>query len=591
MAPSQVLSVPGKFSEKNRKAGAVPVSHSIFVFGPFRLDPQEGVLRRSGKPVPLFPKAVELLAALLAARGSVVRKEQLLESVWPGTFVQDGTLSKNISFLRKALGSRRYIETSSRRGYRFAGPFQELPGQEARPPLAVNSVAMLPFRSADEKLDYIGEGLTDSLIALLSRLSDLKVMASSTVFQFRGNNVDPRQVAQELGVDAVLCGRLTGRARRLELSVELCDKKGTRLWGQTYQRSRAELPAWDHELARDIASALERSWTPTAAATSSPKDAISKAYHLYLKGLHEYNKRTPAAILKSGEFFQRALEADPHLALAHVGVGMAYSTLSWVWVGTLAPADVRPAMETATSKALELDPALPEAYVMRGSYLFWHEWKWRAAEQALLRAVGLNPQCVMARQVYGFLLTALGRLEEAEEQLVAALELDPLSNAININLAWLWYVAGRYDKAIEMCEETVELEPGFGGAHLVLGLCHERKKQYAHALADLDRARQQVGENSTVIAVRAFILGKLGRRAEAVAALKELEIASKSRYVSAFIIGLGYCGIPDTTKALAWLEKALDERSFGLLLIHNLPIAEAVGTQPQFRKLLRGMGL
>jgi len=265
MAPSQVLSVPGKFSEKNRKAGAGPVSHSLFVFGPFRLDPQEGVLRRSGKPVPLFPKAVELLAALLAARGGVVRKEQLLESVWPGTFVQDGTLSKNISFLRKALGSRRYIETSSRRGYRFAGPFRELPGQEARPPLAVNSVAMLPFRSADEKLDYIGEGLTDSLIALLSRLSDLKVMASSTVFQFRGNDVDPRQVAQELGVDAVLCGRLTGRARHLELSVELCDKKGTRLWGQTYQRSRAELPAWDHELARDIASALERSWTPTAA--------------------------------------------------------------------------------------------------------------------------------------------------------------------------------------------------------------------------------------------------------------------------------------------------------------------------------------
>jgi len=593
MAPVEVLPDRGKFPEKNRKSVAPSATSTVFVFGPFRLDPAEGVLRRSGKPIHLFPKAVELLTALVAARGSVVRKEQLLERVWPGTYVQDGTLSKNISFLRKALGNRRYIETVSRRGYRFVGTLHEVPaeGQPSQP--AVSSLAMLPFHSSDEKLDYIGEGLTDSLIGLLSRLSDLKVMASSTVFQFKGSGVDPRQVARELRVDAVLCGRLNRHGRWLELAVELCDKKGTRLWGQTYRRARSELPAWDRELARDVAAALERRWTPAPAhaTSSSPKDATAKAYNLYLKGLHEYNKRTPSAILKSGEYFRRALEADPHLALAHVGVGMAYSTLSWVWVGTIAPAQVRHTMETATSKALELDPALPEAHVMHGSFLFWHEWKWRDAERALLRAVALNPQCVMARQVYGFLLTALGRLDEAEEQLSAALELDPLSNAININLAWLWYVGGRYDEAIEMCQETLELEPGFGGAHLVLGLCRERKKQYAQALADLDRAREQIGENSTVSAVRAFVLGKLKRRAEAAAALRELEDLSRSRYVSAFIIALGYCGLGDAEKIFAWLEKARDERSFGLLLINNLPIAESMRSPSLFHEIVRSMGL
>ena len=591
MVAAQVLPIRRKFSEKVWKPPPLSAARTVFLFGPFRLDLEEGVLRRSGRPVHLFPKAVELLGQLVAAGGNVVRKERLMEAVWRGTFVEEGTLSKNISFLRKALGSRPYIETVSRRGYRFAGPVQEeAPSFRTASQPTIASVAMLPFHSADPSLDYLGEGLTDSLIARLSRLSDLKVMASSTVFRFKGSGVDPRRIARELKVDAVLCGRLGRHRRKLELAVELCHKSGARLWGRKYLRSRSELPAWDSDLAQDVAAALDRTWTPTREAASSRRGASGKAYDLYLKGLHQYNKRTPTEILKSTECFRRALDADPLLALAHVGLGMAYSSLSWVWVGTLSPADVRPVMEAATSRALELDSTLPEAHVLQGSFLFWHHWKWREAEKALLKALALNAQCVLARQVYGFLLTVLGRVPEAEAQLTAALELDPLSIAIHINLAWLWYVAGRYDKAMEKCRETLELEPDFGGAYLIMALCLERQGRYSEALELMDQAYERMRENTMLAGARSFLLGRMGLREEASACLAELERLSKSRYVSAFDLAFGYSGLGDSSRVLAWLLKARKERCFGLLLLKGLPLAEVVGSDPRFAEIIRSVG-
>jgi DNA-binding winged helix-turn-helix (wHTH) protein/tetratricopeptide (TPR) repeat protein len=577
-----VLTVPRSFSESFSKS---------FVFGPFRLDMGEGVLRRSGKPVDLVPKAVELLAVLVAARGGVVRKETLLETVWTGTFVEENTLSKYVSFLRKAFGSRHWIETVSRRGYRFTAPVTEISARASPSDAEVRSVALIPFDSPDAKLAYIGEGLTERLISRLSRLRGLKVMGSTTVFRYRKRPADPRRIARELQVEAVLCGRLTRQGRTLALQAELCDGSGTRLWGERYERSPAEVAGWDADLARDLAAALAPAGAAADGGTSPPPDVPTEAYHLYLKGQYNYNKRTQAAMFKAAEYFRRALSLDPRFALAHVGLGSAYSALSWVWVGTMSPAEVRPVIEAAAARALELDPTVPEAHVLHGNLLVWHEWKWREAETAFRRALELNPQCVLARQIFGFFLSVVGRLEEAEALLSSALELDPLSSVIGMNRAWVSYVGGRYDEAVRRCEETLELEPGFGPIHVVLALSHERKGAFKEAIAELDRALGHLGTNTTISCIRAHMLGKLGRREEARIALEEIEKLAKVRYVSSVDLAIGYAGLGDGERVFSWLRAACDERSFGLVLLKCLPFFDAVRSERRFAELSRRVGL
>jgi len=563
----------------------------IFEFGPFPLDMDERLLRRRGQPVALTPKAVELLAVLVSARGRVVAKEALFGAVWPGVFIEENTLAKHISMLRKALGSG-YIETISRRGYRLAAPMKEstatVASSESDRPSAV---AVLPLKNArgDPEIDYLCDGLTEQVIDRLCQIPDLRVMARSTVFRYKDKEADPRRLKRELSVDAVVCGHLVQVGGALELSVELCDASdGSRVWATQLRRETTAAHEMSATLAAGIAHALRKT-SPAKGAFSA--SANSAAYDHYLKGLYHFNKRTTSGVMKAIEEFRRAAAADPHLALAHVGLARCYGLLPRPLVGLLSPAEARPAIETAAETALRLDPTLSEAYVERACLKARYDWDWDSAEAEFQQALALNPQSVLAHQVYSSYCTSRGFFTKGQSELDLAMRSDPLSLMLRADQAFLLFFQKRYDEAIAQCLDTLDMDADFAELHVAMGLAHQEKGDSTSALRALERAIALSPDVTIVSALHAYNLGKLGERSKARDVADGLISLSKQRYVSAFDIALARVGAGDEVGFFSWMRRACEERSYALVLLPVFPFMDRFRRDPRFRKMFDGTGL
>jgi serine/threonine-protein kinase len=459
----------------------------------------------------------------------------------------------------------------------------------------LDSLAVLPFftTSGDPNAAYLAEGIPESLIINLSRLSELRVMAWSTVVRFRGREVDALEIGRDLGVRAIFAGRMYQFGEDLVIKTELVDvNDGSQLWGAQYRRKLDDLGAIEQELSLEICERLRLRLNEEERRRLAKRyTENAAAYQAYLKGRYYWNQRTAKALRKAIENFEEAIKLDDCYALAYAGLADCYCLVSIY--GGAPPKAVMPRAKTAAIKALEIDDGLAETHTSLAVALVWFDWDWEASEREFKRAIELNPHYAVAHHWYGsVLLSAQGRFDEALASERRALELEPLSLVINSNLGFICYQASRFDEAIEHLQRTLDMDDGFVYARFHLGLCHAHRGEYDMAIAELRLAIEQAGGRGALIqAALGYAYAVAGMRDEALGILAQLQTIPMNRDVSPFYLAMIHAGLDEKEQALKWLESACEERYNWMVWLGVEPMFANLRGAPQFEAMLRKIGL
>lgn len=459
------------------------------------------------------------------------------------------------------------------------------------PPRQIQSIAVLPFKneSGNPEVDYLSDGVTESLINSLSQLSNLSVKARSTVFRYKDKAVEPQAVATELSVQAILTGRVVQRGDDLTLYLSLVDgHNGDQLWGQRYDRKLADLVALQNEIGHDVSQKL-RVQLSVGDVQKLKKEYTSnaEAYQLYLRGRYHALKRTFPETLKAISYFQQAIAIDPSYALAYVGLADAhFSSLA----ANRPSNEFFPQARAAAQKAIEIDDTLAAGHAQLGFIIFWYDWDWGASEKKFKRALELDPEGADAHLFYAHLLSNMGRHEEALVEAKRARELDPLNLRISALEGSFLIHAGRIDEALTRLHETLELDPNYFLAHLIASTGYVLKGMNSEAISEARRAREISGARSSYAeAVLGYALAKSGQEVEARSLLEGLLKSSAER--DPYNIALVYNGLGQHDDALRWLERAYAQRSPGMVFLKVDPKWNSLRSEPRFQDLLRHVGL
>ena len=453
----------------------------------------------------------------------------------------------------------------------------------------INSIAVLPFAnvSGDPNTEYLTDGLTESLIERLSRLPNLRVMSRSSVFRYKGKEIDAQQAARILNVEALLLGQVVQRGDDLIINVELVrTTDGSYLWGARFNRKVEDILTVQQDITREISESLRLSVTGEEQRQVARRSTENpEAYQLYLRGRYFWNRRTEEGLRKSIEYYEQAIKSDPNFALAYVGLsdsyGMTTSTAS-----TFPPGEAALKAKEAALRALEIDDTLAEAHVALARVKMNFDWDWAAAEHEFRRAIERNPGYAEAHHLYAHYLMAMKRVAEAFAESKQYLELDPLSLAANYHLGWHYLYARQYDEALAQLRRTAELDPNFVGTLLYLGWVYEQKRMYAEAIATFQQA-VQLSNTPLTLASLGHAYAIAGRRDEAQKILAQLGDLSKQRYVSAFDIAVIYVGLNEPEQALTWLERAYQEHSQFMIYIDTDPRLDSLRTNLRFQDIFR----
>ena len=456
----------------------------------------------------------------------------------------------------------------------------------------ISSIAVLPFanKSDDPNAEYLSDGISESLINSLSQLPGLRVIARSSTFKYKGKDVDPQEVANALGVEAVLTGRVLQRGDGLIINVELVNASDkTQMWGEQYDRKMSDLLAIQREIAHEIVEKLKLKVSGEGKGPAKHYTESNEAYQLYLKGRFYWNKRTAEALKKSIEYFNQAIDKDPRFALAYAGLADCYV----VPANRLPPREAMPKAKEAAMRAVELDDTLAEAHASLARVFAAYDWDWTSAEKEYKRAIELNPRYAVAHQWYGGYLAVMGHSDEAIAERKRAVELEPLSPIINFELGLAFYYARDYDHAIEQFQKTLELDQNFPSAHNFLPAAYQQKGMYNEALAEFKKAIPLTRGSEWTLsrAGLGYLYAVTGKKSEARTVLNELKQASKQEYVPGTSIAFIYAGLGEKDQAFAWLDKGYEQRVFQLQWIKLEPRWDSLRSDPRFRDLLRRLGL
>ena len=450
----------------------------------------------------------------------------------------------------------------------------------------IDSIAILPLANASNEADaeYLSDGITEGIINKLSQLPKLKVMARSTVFRYKGRNVDAQGVGRELHVRAVLSGSVKHIGDFLHVSVELVDSvDGAQIWGDSYSRPFADLVKLQEELAREIAEKLRPKLTGAEKKKLRRKTTEnSEAYQLYLKGRYQWNKRTEESLRRGIQLFRDAIESDPSFASAHAGLADSFVTLATNI--PLPPHEVMPRAKAAAMHAIEIDDGLAEAWASLGAVRWWFEWDWEGAEEAYRRAIDLNPNYATAHDGYAMLLAARGRFDEAVEQFSKAADLDPLSLIIAVHAGWPFYFARDFESAVRRFRKALELDERFIPAHGWLGMALAQQHRYTEASEAFARALE-VNSIPILLAMLAHTRAIAGERDEALLLLGTLEGEAQTRYISPYDIAVIHAGLGDKREAIAQLKRAVEDRSAWMVFLNVDPRLDALRDEPAFAEI------
>jgi TolB-like protein/Tfp pilus assembly protein PilF len=459
----------------------------------------------------------------------------------------------------------------------------------------ISSVAVLPFvyASHDPNSEYLSDGLTESLINNLSQIPNLAVMSRSSVFHYKGRDVDLQAVAKDLKVEGVITGRIVQHGDQLIIRAELIDARTNHnLWGDQYDRKLSDVLAVQEDITRAISSKLrERLSGETKKQVAKGGTNDPEAYQLYLKGRYYWGKRTQESLDKAKDYFNQAVEKDPHYALAYVGLADYYYVLSDY--APVSAVEVAPKARAAAQKALAIDDTLSEAHaVLAGAEQ--NLWEWDAAEREFRHALELDSNNGTAHQWYGlFLSSTLGRHEEALAQFKRALELDPLNLTFNTNLATGYANRRQYDLALDQFKKTIDMDPNYASAHDNLGSAYFDMGKYDLWLeewkkaATLYRDPEQLAMNEET----ARVYAKSGSR-PAIGRMTELtKQLAQRRYVDPGWIAFDYAALGDKDQTFYWLEKAYSEKAESLQYVRVAKALDSFHSDPRYIDLLKRMGL
>ncbi|MEK6283547.1 MAG: tetratricopeptide repeat protein [Acidobacteriota bacterium] len=456
----------------------------------------------------------------------------------------------------------------------------------------IESVAVLPFTnlSNDPALDYLSEGITENLINRLSQVSRLKIIAHNSVYRYKGKQVDPQKVGAELGVQAVLIGRLEAKGSELSVRGELVDARdGSHLWGERYDRRISDLQSLQRELAQDMASALRLQFSgdeKTRLTQHHTRNA--EAHQLYLKGRYFWNKRTTEGIKKGLECFEEAIRLDPDYAAAYVGVADCYSVLSQF--GQFSPNEVMPKARAAALNALRIDALLAEAHASLALIDELYDWNWKGAEREFRRAIELNPNYATAHHWYAMYLSAMGRHDEALAEIKKAEALDPVSLITNTNEGWILFCARKYDQAIQKLQATIEMDPNFANAHYKLALVYETKGMYKEAVEEYLKDETLSGTNPKAVERLRVAYATSGWKGYCQEKLRQLKDSSTRGYLSPKYFVLTHLQLGDLEQTFKWLDEAHKER-VELVYLRVDPRFDSLRSDPRFEELLRRVNL
>jgi serine/threonine-protein kinase len=460
---------------------------------------------------------------------------------------------------------------------------------------AIDSIAVLPLANAsgDANAEYLSDGITESLINSLSQLPNLRVMARSTVFSYKGKEIDPRRVGSDLKVGAVLIGRVSLIDDTLIIGAELVNTAdGSHLWGEQYRQRLSDIITLQAEIARQISEKLRLRLTGEQQQRLTKRHTEdTEAYKLYLKGRHHLTKWSEEDFKKAIESFKQAIDLDPNYALAWAGLADAYYSMSNIY---LPPHEAMPRSRGAAEKALALDETLAEAHHALAVAKAFYDWDWEKADLEFKRGLQLNPGYAPAYPVYGISLMVRGRTEESLVEIKRVQNLDPLSLSTAVVAANPFYYAPpsarKYDRAVEELRQIIALDPKFPPAHTVLGMVYTQKGMFEDALAEFGKARQ-LDNGAYLLGYLGHTYALAGKRAEAQKILDEMQERSKRENVAALGFAMVYAGLGEKDKAFEWLEKGFERRDEEMAFLKVHPKFDSLRADARFADLLRRLKL
>ncbi|HJZ13354.1 MAG TPA: tetratricopeptide repeat protein, partial [Acidobacteriota bacterium] len=455
----------------------------------------------------------------------------------------------------------------------------------------IRSIAVLPFENTSKNPDteYLSDGITESLINSLSQISDLTVISRASAFRYKGQQIQPKRIADELNVQAILTGRVVQRGEQLSISAELVDAgKDQHLWGEQYNQKFSDIIAVQEEITKMIVTNLKSQLTGQQQKQLAKQHTSDpQAYQLYLKGRFYWNQATGEGTRKAIQYFNDAIERDPTYALAYAGLADSYGLILGDWY--LPPKEIAPKAREAAQRALQIDPELAEPHTTLGVVHMVFDWDWVKAEKEYKRAIELNPSYATAHHQYAWFLTYLGRFAEATEEFNRAVELDPLSSVIINDQNVPYAFSGNSEEAIRLCKKAIEMDADFFLPHFALGWIYAGDANYSKALEELQLSNQ-LSESPMNVSWIGYALARSGRRTEALQMIQKLQETSKKRYVPPYNIAIIYVGLGDWDQAMEWLNRAYEERDGWLVFIKQEMVLRPLRSDPRFQDLLRRVG-
>jgi len=465
------------------------------------------------------------------------------------------------------------------------------------------SIAVLPFvnMSSDPEQEYFSDGISEELLNLLAKNPELRVIARTSSFSYKGEAVKVADIARELNVNHVLEGSVRRDGNRVRITAQLVDARSdTHLWSETYDRKLDDIFAVQENIARVIAQELLAHFSDFESrqvSTSNLKaydiylkgrrPVNSEAYEAYLKGRYHLNKWRGEGFPKGLEYFQQAVEMDPNYALAHVGLADSYNLLG-IW-GFLPPKEAYPKSKAIVMKALELDDTLAEAHCVLADVKLFYDWDWAGAGREYRRAIELNPSYAFAHNNYAFYFVALMRHDDALAEIKRARELDPVSLMINSDLGWAYYFARQYDQAILQFRRALELDPNLAISQFALGHVYEQKEMFAESMAAFQKAVSLSPGDLEAIAGLGHAYAVAGRREDALKIVARLKQPSQHMNIPSWGIATIYISLDNKDEAFVWLEKVFVDRLAQLIYIQTDPVLDPLRSDPRFQDLVHRM--
>jgi DNA-binding winged helix-turn-helix (wHTH) protein/TolB-like protein/Tfp pilus assembly protein PilF len=605
-------------------------------FENFELDPGRRQLSRNGQPLPLNAKAFDLLVFLTDNPGRTVSKEEILDSIWKDQFVEESNLAVQVSAIRKALGDSasepRFLATIPGTGYQFiaeisksslAASEKDLADADA-PPVSIpdrrkislpamlvllfvaivaavfawsylggrdaeiRSIAVLPFEQKGADPEFLGDGLAESVIFSLSRLPDLKVLASGSSFRYRTEKPDAVSIGRDLGVQAILSGRVVQSGDTVSVTAQLVSTADNSvLWGDQLSRKLSDIDQLQNDIAQAITGKLRKKLTGAEAKTiGSSQTENSEAYTLYLIGRHHMNRLTDDGFMKGRDSFMQAIEKDPNYALAHAALADSYNMLcGW---GSIAPDECFPLARAAALRSLEIDGALAEGHAALGLVKMSYDFDWSGAEADLKRAVELNPNLLNPHQYLSLLYVVQNRFDEAGASIGRARELDPLSILNIIMLGNVSYFQRQPDRAIEAYRQAIDMDANSGLGRWSLGNAYLLANRLDDAIAEYRKAVVLSGDSPDERISLAYAHAVRGNTDEARKIVQELN--DRGSHVPPSLIASIHGVLGERDKAFELLEEAVRRKDSTLLFLAVDPMFDPLRSDTRFPILLKRLG-